>query len=93
MERIDIAEKIKRLLMEHLGVGPDQVTAETKLCPPDGKPHEPGDGHLGCDSLDIVEITMALEEEFRIEIPDDEAEPLNRASVGDLYELVERKLG
>ena len=58
-------ERVKRLLIEQLGVDEDQITAESHLI-----------DNLGADSLDLVEIVMALEEEFEIDIPDAEDENL-----------------
>ncbi len=58
-------EKVKEIIMEQLGVGADQVTPQASFI-----------DDLGADSLDTVELVMALEEEFNIEIPDEEAEKL-----------------
>ncbi len=58
-------ERVKKVLVEQLGVSEDQVTLEASIV-----------DDLGADSLDVVEIVMALEEEFEIEIPDEEAEKL-----------------
>ncbi|MFH1278878.1 MAG: acyl carrier protein [Candidatus Eisenbacteria bacterium] len=58
-------EKVKEIIMEQLGVGADQVTPEASFI-----------DDLGADSLDTVELVMALEEEFNIEIPDEEAEKI-----------------
>ena len=62
--------------MEQLGVKPDQVTPAAKFIE-----------DLGADSLDTVELVMALEEEFGIEVPDEQAEKLQ--SVGDVIKYVE----
>lgn len=91
----DTATRIDRILVDHLGVEPERVTPESKLVPAHdvhGRIIGSDTPDLGCDSLDIVEIVMALEEEFRIEISDDEAEPLNTGTVGDVHALIERKL-
>ena len=56
-------DRIKKIVVDQLGVKPDQVTPEAKFIE-----------DLGADSLDTVELVMALEEEFGNEIPDDEAE-------------------
>jgi len=58
-------EKVKEIIVEQLGVDASEVTIEAKFIE-----------DLGADSLDTVELVMALEEEFDIEIPDDEAEKL-----------------
>ncbi|MFZ4818342.1 MAG: acyl carrier protein [Limisphaerales bacterium] len=71
-----IEQRIKDIILEQLGVTADQVTPEAKFIE-----------DLGADSLDTVELVMALEEEFGLEIPDDEAEKLQ--SVGDVIKHVE----
>ena len=60
-----IADKVKEIVVQQLGVSPDQVTPEAKFIE-----------DLGADSLDQVELVMALEEEFETEIPDEEAEKI-----------------
>jgi acyl carrier protein len=92
----DTIARINRIIVEQLGVEPWRVLPATLLVPAhDRKGRLTGSDtpDLGCDSLDVVELVMALEEEFRIEIPDGEAEPLNRDTVQGLYDLVERKRG
>lgn len=69
--------RIKDIIVEQLGVNEDQVTAEAKLME-----------DLGADSLDAVELVMAIEEEFGIEVPDDEAEKLT--SLADIQAYVEK---
>jgi acyl carrier protein len=71
-----IEQKIKKIIVEQLGVNEDQVTPEAKFIE-----------DLGADSLDTVELVMALEEEFGSEIPDEEAEKL--VSVGDVIRYIE----
>ena len=71
-----IEQRIKDIIVEQLGVNADQVTPEAKFIE-----------DLGADSLDTVELVMALEEEFGHEIPDDEAEKLT--SVGDVIRYIE----
>ncbi len=71
-----IEQRIKDIIVEQLGVNPDQVTPEAKFIE-----------DLGADSLDTVELVMALEEEFGQEIPDEEAEKLQ--SVGDVIKYIE----
>ena len=70
------ADRIKKIIVEQLGVNEDQVKPEAKFIE-----------DLGADSLDTVELVMALEEEFGTEIPDEDAEKLQ--SVGDVIKFVE----
>jgi acyl carrier protein len=69
--------KIKDIIVEQLGVNADQVTPQAKMIE-----------DLGADSLDAVELVMAIEEEFGIEIPDEEAEKLS--AVGDIITYVDK---
>ncbi|BBP46264.1 acyl carrier protein [Thiosulfatimonas sediminis] len=62
----DISERVKKIVVEQLGVEEDQVTADASFV-----------DDLGADSLDTVELVMALEEEFDCEIPDEEAEKIS----------------
>lgn len=71
-----VTEKVKEIVVQQLGVSPDQVTEDAKFIE-----------DLGADSLDQVELVMALEEEFGADIPDEEAEKL--ATVGDAIKYVE----
>ncbi|MFM8470906.1 MAG: acyl carrier protein [Limisphaerales bacterium] len=71
-----IDQKVKDIVVEQLGVNADQVLPEAKFIE-----------DLGADSLDTVELIMALEEEFGIEVPDEEAEKL--VSVGDVIRYIE----
>jgi acyl carrier protein len=71
-----IEERVKKIIVDQLGVNADQVTPEAKFIE-----------DLGADSLDTVELVMALEEEFGQEIPDEEAEKLQ--SVGDVIRYIE----
>jgi acyl carrier protein len=71
-----IDQRVKDIIVEQLGVKPDQVTPEAKLIE-----------DLGADSLDAVELVMALEEEFGIEVPDEQAEKLQ--TVGDIIKYIE----
>ncbi|MGB2454690.1 MAG: acyl carrier protein [Akkermansiaceae bacterium] len=73
----NIQEKVTEIIVEQLGVTADQVTPESKMIE-----------DLGADSLDAVELVMAVEEEFGIEVPDEEAEKL--ISVGDIISHVEK---
>ena len=61
-----IEERVKKIVVEQLGVKEEEVTAESSFV-----------DDLGADSLDTVELVMALEEEFDTEIPDEEAEKIN----------------
>ena len=71
-----LADQIGKIIVEQLGVNEDQVKPEAKFIE-----------DLGADSLDTVELVMALEEEFGTEIPDEEAEKLQ--SVGDVIKFIE----
>ena len=62
-----IEERVKKVVVEQLGVSEDQVTPEASFV-----------DDLGADSLDTVELVMALEEEFDAEIPDDKAESITK---------------
>jgi len=73
----NIQEKVAEIIVEQLGVSADQVKPESKMIE-----------DLGADSLDAVELVMAVEEEFGIEVPDEEAEKL--VSVSDIIEHVEK---
>jgi acyl carrier protein len=66
----DYANRVKKIVVEHLGVETDKVTDEASFI-----------DDLGADSLDTVELVMAFEEEFGIDIPDDAAEKI--LTVGD----------
>lgn len=61
----DIAERVKKIVIEHLGVESSKVTDSSSFI-----------DDLGADSLDTVELVMAFEEEFSVEIPDDAAEKI-----------------
>jgi acyl carrier protein len=74
-----VFDKIKEIIMEQINVGEDAVTMDTHLM-----------RDLEADSLDAVEIIMAIEDEYDIEIPDEEAE--NFQSVGDLVRYVEERI-
>ncbi len=70
-----ILEKIKEIIADQLGVDEDEVVSDAQFIE-----------DLGADSLDIVELIMALEEEFDLEIPDEDAEKI--ATVGDAVEYI-----
>lgn len=74
-----ISEKVKAVIAEQLGVKSDEVTDGAKFV-----------DDLGADSLDTVELVMALEEEYGVEIPDEDAEKLT--TVGEAIKYVEEKL-
>jgi len=76
MSEKSIEQRVKDIIVEQLGVNTDQVTNDAKFIE-----------DLGADSLDTVELVMALEEEFNKEIPDEEAEKLQ--SVGDVVKYIE----
>ena len=80
MSEKSIEQRVKDIIVEQLGVNADQDTPEAKFIE-----------DLGADSLDTVELVMALEEEFGQEIPDDEAEKLQ--SVGDVNKYIEETQG
>jgi acyl carrier protein len=72
-----IAERVKKIVVEHLGVETDKVTESASFI-----------DDLGADSLDTVELVMAFEEEFGCEIPDDAAETI--LTVGDAVKFLEK---
>lgn len=72
-----IEEKVKDIIVEQLSVNAEQVNPDAKFIE-----------DLGADSLDTVELVMAFEEEFSIEVPDEEAEKLQ--TVGDVIAYVEK---
>ena len=71
----DVEDRVKKIVVEHLGVEEDKVTENASFI-----------DDLGADSLDTVELVMAFEEEFGIEIPDDAAE--NIQTVGDAVKFI-----
>ena len=73
----DIAERVKKIVVEHLGVEEDKVTPDASFI-----------DDLGADSLDIVELVMAFEEEFGVEIPDDAAEKIT--TVKDAIDYIDQ---
>ncbi|HOJ81690.1 MAG TPA: acyl carrier protein [Acetomicrobium flavidum] len=76
----EIESKLKQIVMDRLDVDEDQITPEASFVE-----------DLGADSLDIVELIMGIEEEFDIEIPDEDAEKLT--TVGGALEYIKSKLG
>ncbi len=73
----DTAERVKKIVVEHLGVEPEKVTEGANFI-----------DDLGADSLDTVELVMAFEEEFNVEIPDDAAETIQ--TVGDAIKFLDK---
>ncbi len=73
-----IADKVRKIVVDQLQVAEDQVTPEAKFIE-----------DLGADSLDQVELVMALEEEFGSDIPDEEAEKM--VTVGDAIKYIESR--
>ena len=73
----DTAERVKKIVAEHLNVEPEKITEDAKFIE-----------DLGADSLDTVELVMAFEEEFGIEIPDDAAESI--ATFGDAVKYIDK---
>ncbi len=77
-EKMSIHPKVKDIIVEQLGVDPEKVKSEASFI-----------DDLGADSLDIVELVMAMEEEFDLEIPDEDAEKLK--TVQDVATYLEKK--
>jgi len=75
-----VEEKVKHIIVEQLGVDAEEVKAEASFV-----------DDLGADSLDVVELVMALEEEFECEIPDEEAEKIT--TVQQAIDYIEAHLG
>jgi acyl carrier protein len=76
----DLEEKVKDIIVEELGVEREKLTGEASFME-----------DLGADSLDTVELVMAFEKEFDIDIPDEEAEKLR--TVGDAMNYLHQKIG
>ena len=76
--RMAVQEKITEIIVEQLGVKPEEVTPEASFV-----------DDLGADSLDTVELVVALEEEFGVEIPDEDAEKIQ--TVGDAVKYIEER--
>jgi acyl carrier protein len=74
-----VVEKVKKMIVDQLGVSESEVIPEAKFV-----------DDLGADSLDIVELIMALEDEYGIEIPDEDAEKIE--TVGDAIKYIEEHL-
>ncbi len=76
----NIEQRVKEIIADQLGVDIEQIKPESKFV-----------DDLGADSLDVVELIMAFEEEFGIEIPDEDAEKI--ATVGDVLNYIKEKQG
>ena len=76
----ETADRVKKIVVEHLGVEADKVTEDASFI-----------DDLGADSLDIVELVMAFEEEFNVEIPDDAAEKIT--TVKDATDYIDQHQG
>ena len=74
-----VAEKLKQMIAETFGVKPEDIKDESSF-----------KDDLGADSLDLVELTMSIEEAFNIEIPDEDAEQLD--TVGKVISYIESKV-
>jgi len=75
---MNVEERVKNIIVEQLNVDAEQVTTEASFV-----------DDLGADSLDIVELVMTMEEEFDLEIPDEDAEKIK--SVGDVVKYVQAR--
>ena len=80
MDRDEIFEKVRTIISEKLGVEEDEVTEESTL-----------DEDLGADSLDLVDLTMAIEDEFGLRVEDEELEKIK--TVGDVVNKLVSALG
>jgi acyl carrier protein len=75
----ELEQKVRKIVAENLGVEEEKVTREASFV-----------DDLRADSLDVVELVMALEEEFNIEIPDEDAEKMR--TVGDAIDYIQRRI-
>jgi acyl carrier protein len=75
---MDVLERVKEIVVEQLGVDTEEATNDASFV-----------DDLGADSLDIVELVMAFEEEFELEIPDEDAEKIG--TVGDAVKYIKEK--
>jgi acyl carrier protein len=80
MQADEVMKRLKEIVMDRLDVEEEQIKPEASFVE-----------DLGADSLDIVELIMGIEEEFDVEIPDEDAEKLT--TVGEAFEYVKGKLG
>lgn len=72
---LGVLERLKKVIVEQLGVDENEITLDSSFV-----------DDLGADSLDVVELIMALEEEFNVEIPDEDAEKI--VTVGDALDYI-----
>ena len=77
---MSVDNRVRKIIVDQLGVGEDEVKSDASFV-----------DDLGADSLDTVEMVMAFEEEFSIEIPDEDAEKIK--SVQDAIDYIEKKAG
>jgi acyl carrier protein len=80
LDKASIEKKVKEMIVDSLGIDPEKISSESSFV-----------DDLGADSLDTVELVMAFEEEFGVEIPDEDAEKL--ITVGDAIAYLEKNLG
>ncbi len=80
LDREAIEKKVREMIIDSLGIDPEKISNDSSFV-----------DDLGADSLDTVELVMAFEEEFDVEIPDEEAEKL--ATVGDAINYLEKNIG
>jgi len=80
LDRETIRKKVKEMIVDSLGIDPEKISSDSSFV-----------DDLGADSLDTVELVMAFEEEFGVEIPDEDAEKL--ATVGDAISYLEKSIG
>ena len=76
---MSVTEKVTQIIVDQLGVNPTEVLPEAKFI-----------DDLGADSLDIVELLMAVEDQFGIEVPDEDAEGMQ--TVGDIIRYIEERM-
>lgn len=76
---MEIFDKVREIIVEQLGINPDEVILEASFV-----------DDLGADSLDVVELVMAFEEEFDLKIPDEDAEKIS--TVADTVEYIKSQL-
>lgn len=74
-----VFEKIKKILAEQLGADEEEMTSETRIAE-----------DLRADSMDVVELLMSIEDEFEVEIPDEEIE--NLKTIGDVVEYIQNNI-